>query len=71
LLVVANTSTDQPIPVRVVVDYNLHDVGKVWNVVFPADYAGAAPGPTTLSGPYKTVSLTLAPMECVILQANP
>jgi glycosidase len=67
LLTVANTSSNATITVQVVVDYNLHDAGKPWTVIFPASYRGAAPGITTLSGAYKTVSVTLAAGECVIL----
>ena len=67
LLTVANTSSGATITVQVVVDYNLHDAGKPWTVIFPASYRGPAPGITTLSGAYKTVSVTLGAGECVIL----
>jgi glycosidase len=68
VLVIANTSTTVTSTVQIVVDYNLHDAGKTWEVIFPLDYAGAAPGATTITGNYKTVEITLGAMECVILR---
>lgn len=66
-LVVANTSTTQTTTVQVVVDYNLHDAGKAWEVLFPQNHNGPAPGVTAIAGNYKTVTVSLAPMECQIL----
>jgi len=68
IIVVANMSVDKPAAVQVVVDYNLHDIGKAWEVLLPSPYAGPAPGLTTLTGNYKTLILKLEPQESLILR---
>jgi glycosidase len=67
LLVVANTSTHATSTVHIVVDDNLHPVGSLWTVLFPNSWAGAQPGPSETTGPFKTVKMTLGPEEVVVL----
>jgi glycosidase len=67
LLVVANTSTTATSTVHVVVDDNLHPEGSGWRVLFPSNWAGAAPGSSQTRGGFKTVQVTLGPSDVLVL----
>jgi glycosidase len=68
LLVVANTDTQQPASVHVVIDHSLDAEGtKDWHVLFPAAQQSAAPRRSTLHGELRAVQVTLGPMETQVL----
>ena len=67
LLVVANTSTTQTTTIHIAVDHNLHPEGQTWKVLFPFNWQGVAPEPTTTHGSYKTVRVTVGPMSVLVL----
>ncbi|MGD8720572.1 MAG: alpha-amylase family glycosyl hydrolase [Desulfobacterales bacterium] len=67
LLVVANTNTHAEVTVHVAVDYNLNPETKVWNVLFSTNPNPSAPAPTASQGFYRTVKVSLAPLEAQVL----
>jgi len=67
LLVVANTNTEQSTTVHVVVDRNLNPDAKQWNVLFSTKQQFTIPEPTTTCGDFRTLRVTLSPMEAQVL----
>lgn len=67
LLIIANTSLSKASTVHVVVDHNLNPEGRSWQVLFPFDWHGSEPGPSQTLGSYKTVKVTVEPLEVLIL----
>lgn len=67
MLVCANTNTNQPVTVYVVVDENLNPASRIWKVLFSTINDIAASIPTTVFDRIHTVKVTLAPMEAKIL----
>jgi glycosidase len=67
LLVVANTNTHAEVTVHVAVDYNLNTETKVWSVLFSTNPNPPAPAPTVSQGSYRTVKVSLKPMEAQVL----
>ncbi len=67
ILVVANTSTGQTTTVHVAVDMNLNSDGRVWTVLFSSESNPPLPAPTATHNGYRTVQVTLKPMEAQVL----
>jgi len=67
VLIVANTNTSQEISVHVVVDRNLNQNGKIWDLLFSCDPSPTKPAATATHGVYRTVQVTLKPMEAQVL----
>ena len=67
LLVVANANTQAEVTVHVAVDYNLNPETKAWSVLFSTNQNPSAPAPTASQGSFRTVKVTLAPMEAQVL----
>jgi glycosidase len=67
MLICANTSTNQPMTVYIVVDENLNQAGRLWKVIFSSQNDHAVSFPTTVSGRIHAVKITLPPMEAKIL----
>jgi glycosidase len=67
LLVVANTNTRADVTVHVAVDYNLNPQNKVWNLLFSTNPNPSAPAPTASQGSYRTVKVSLSPLEAQVL----
>ncbi|HEY2665673.1 MAG TPA: alpha-amylase family glycosyl hydrolase [Actinomycetota bacterium] len=82
VLVVANTSTSQPEPLRVIVDGTLHDAGSTFHVLYSSNLEPTPPAAveqtgavtvqevdgTTGHGPLKVLPVTLQPMEVQVLR---
>jgi glycosidase len=67
ILVVANTNTAQNGVVHVAVDANLNPDNRIWQILFSTRPQPTAPAPTATHGSYRTVQVTLAPMEAQVL----
>ncbi|MBI1276933.1 MAG: alpha-amylase [Anaerolineaceae bacterium] len=67
ILIVANSSTNASAQVHVVIDANLNQNGKSWQVAFDTNTEYALPGQTDTHGIYRTVEVRLAPLEVQIL----
>jgi glycosidase len=67
ILIVANTNINKTITVNVVVDKNLNPEQKFLNILFPFNKRGAVSDHCATIGKYRTVKLTVAPEEALIL----
>ena len=67
ILVVANTNTDEPATVHVVVDKNLNAEGRVLNILFPFDKRGPLAEGCMTHGLLRTVKLTIEPGEALVI----
>jgi glycosidase len=67
VLVVANTNTQQSIAIYVAIDANLNPVGKTWQILFSTQPQPATPAPSSTQGNFRTVKVSLAPMEAQVL----
>ncbi len=67
LLIVVNTSTSVTPSFDVIVDANLNEHGKTWDVLFPENWQGQLPEPTKTIAENRTVRLTIPPMEALVL----
>ena len=52
---------------HVAVDHNLNPETKVWSVLFSTNPNPSAPDPTASQGSYRTVKVSLAPLEAQVL----
>ncbi len=67
ILVVANMNTNQTTTIEVVVDKNLNEAGKKLIILFPFSKRGTLTKGCVVRDPYRTVELTVAPMEALVL----
>jgi glycosidase len=67
LLIVANTSTWEASTAHIAIDNNLNPEGRRLQVLFPYDWQGPVPEPATSRAGYKTVRVTIGPMQCQVL----
>ena len=67
LLVAVNTSADNKTVIYIAVDANLNPEGRKWEVLFSTAKKPEAPGATCTRGEYRTVMVTLGPMEAMVL----
>lgn len=67
ILIIANTSTIQTTTVHVVVDIHLNPAGRIWSILFTSEPNPVAPGPTESHGVFRTVQVSLNPMEAQVL----
>ena len=67
VLVVANTNTSEQITVHVVVDNNINPHGQLWTILFPFDRHGDHDKTSRTHGVYRTIEVTLAPMEVLVM----
>lgn len=68
ILVVANCSTTEQTKIHVVVDESLSPDGKSWNILFSTDSSPIAPAKTATHGIYRSVEVTLKPLEAQVLR---
>lgn len=67
LLVVGNTDATRSIPIKIIVDANLHSDGKEWKIIFPLNRINEVAGITLTSSNIRAVELIIEPMDVVVL----
>jgi glycosidase len=67
VLVVANSNPQATITVHVVIDISLNQNNRQWSVDFSTHATPASPGRSSAHGIFRTVQVTLAPMEVQVL----
>jgi glycosidase len=67
VVVIMNTSVSQPVVADILVDKNLHDHGRPWEILFPFSAASTLPDLSSSHGDLRTIRVTLAKMEFVVI----
>ncbi|MEJ0101454.1 MAG: alpha-amylase family glycosyl hydrolase [Bacteroidota bacterium] len=67
LLIVTNTSTNNPVTVHIVLDKNLNPEGKTLDILFPFNKRGPLPDTCKTTGQYRSVKITMAPQEALVI----
>ncbi|MFT3702613.1 MAG: alpha-amylase family glycosyl hydrolase [Agriterribacter sp.] len=69
LLIAANTNIYESVTVHIVIDKNLHSEGKMLHILFPFNRQNDPPLICETHGIYRTILLTLAPCEALVIGA--